>query len=154
MKEVEVLLSTLAEGLKSFARAVESVAEKVEEIAKDPDSDDHATRTKAKAAKGGKAKAKAKGAGGKAKAKGAGVKGRKAKPKKAAKRGKPAPRKSTTAADAVMAVIKKAGGTADTATIRAQTGFDAKKVQNVLYKLKKAKVIASPKKGVYQTTGN
>jgi predicted Rossmann fold nucleotide-binding protein DprA/Smf involved in DNA uptake len=144
MKEVELLLNTLADGLKSFARAVEAVAEKVEEVAQTPEKQGPAgpskkTRTRTSAKKKApkpKAKAAAKG---------------KAKPTASRARTKSASPSTTTAAAAVMGAIDQLGGTADTKAIRSETGFDAKKVQNVLYKLKKAGKVSSPKKGVYKT---
>ena len=63
-----------------------------------------------------------------------------------------APRKQTaqqTAADTVFGIIKRYKKGVDIATIMQKTGYDAKKIHNLVYKLKKQGKIKSETKGVY-----
>jgi predicted Rossmann fold nucleotide-binding protein DprA/Smf involved in DNA uptake len=74
----------------------------------------------------------------------------KAPPKQAAAQ---APRKQTatqpTAADTVYKVIARFKKGANMATINQKTGYDNKKIHNLVYKLKKQGKIKSQVKGVY-----
>ncbi len=78
---------------------------------------------------------------------------RKAAPKKA--RAKKAParkaggKKPVTAVATITAIITRSRGGVDVATLMAQTGYDKKKVANLVFKLKNQKKIKSVKKGVY-----
>ena len=76
------------------------------------------------------------------------------KPKQAAK--KTAPKKASkktakqpTAADTVYKVIARYKKGADVERIKQKTGYDTKKIQNIVYKLKKQGKIKSETKGVY-----
>jgi predicted Rossmann fold nucleotide-binding protein DprA/Smf involved in DNA uptake len=63
-----------------------------------------------------------------------------------------APRKQAaqpTAADTVFGVIKRYKKGANIATIKQKTGYDNKKIHNLVYKLKKQGRIESQAKGVY-----
>jgi len=80
----------------------------------------------------------------------------KAKPqKKTAAKAKPvkktAPKaaRKLTAADAVLGYIKKSKKGIDTATLMKKTGFNQKKIHNIIFKLKKQGAIKSELKGVY-----
>ena len=77
---------------------------------------------------------------------------KKAAPKKAVAK-KTAPKKAAankvTAADTVFNVIARLKKGTDTAGLMKKTGFDQKKVANIIFKLKKQGKISSPKKGVY-----
>ncbi|MBW2610942.1 MAG: hypothetical protein JRE14_00710 [Deltaproteobacteria bacterium] len=72
---------------------------------------------------------------------------KKAAPKKAAPR-KPATKK-VTAADTVLKVISGLKNGTDTAGLLKKTGFNQKKVANIIFKLKKQGKIISPNKGLY-----
>ena len=80
------------------------------------------------------------------------VASKKAAPKKAAAK-KTAPKKAAakkaTAADTVLKVIQRLKKGTDTAGLMKKTGFDQKKVANIIFKLKKQGKITSPKKGLY-----
>ena len=75
------------------------------------------------------------------------------------KQAKPSKKKATkkvskkpaqpTAADTVYKVIARLKKGASMATIRQKTGYDSKKINNLVYKLKKQGKIKSPAKGVY-----
>ena len=54
-----------------------------------------------------------------------------------------------TAADAVFGIIKRYKKGANIATINQKTGYDNKKIHNLVYKLKKQGKIKSEAKGVY-----
>jgi replication protein A-like len=130
MKEFDVALKAVAEGLKTIAQGMEKIAEKLEESA-----------PKAKP----KRKAKAKP-----------VRKATAKPKKAAAKPKKAPakkavkaKKSATAADTVLTIINRSKKGVDNATLEKKTGFDKKKIANLVYKLSKQGKIKSVSKGVY-----
>jgi len=57
--------------------------------------------------------------------------------------------KQPTAADTVYKVIARLKKGANMATIKQKTGYDSKKIHNLVYKLKKQDKIKSEAKGVY-----
>jgi len=57
--------------------------------------------------------------------------------------------KQPTAVDTAFNVIKRHRKGVNIATIMQKTGYDAKKIHNLVYKLKKQGKIKSPTKGVY-----
>jgi ATP-dependent Clp protease ATP-binding subunit ClpA len=57
--------------------------------------------------------------------------------------------KSMTAADTVLALISRSQKGIGTAAIMAKTGYDRKRVANVIYKLSKQGKIKSIQRGVY-----
>lgn len=61
----------------------------------------------------------------------------------------PAKRSVATAADTVLGVIKRSKKGVDTATLMQKTGYDKKKVYNIVFKLKKQGKIKSEGKGLY-----
>ena len=133
MKEMQSLLKMVSDGLKTLAQGVEAIAEKVDEAAK-PKSAGKA-RVKKRPAPAKKAKPVSKKA----------ATAKKAAPKAAQKKAvKPA-----TAVDKVFGLISRSKKGVNTATIKARTGFDQKKVSNIIYKLKKQGKIKSLQKGVY-----
>jgi hypothetical protein len=83
---------------------------------------------------------------------------KKASPKRTAAKAKPAKTgtkkvsKKTaqpTAVDTVFGIIKRYKKGASMATIKQKTGYDSKKINNLVYKLKKQGKIKSETKGVY-----
>ena len=82
---------------------------------------------------------------------------KKAAPKKKAPAKKAAPKKKApakkatkvTAADAVLKVINRSKKGVNTAALMKKTGFDNKKVANIIFKLKKQGKISNPEKGLY-----
>lgn len=68
---------------------------------------------------------------------------------RAVKKTAPKTGKKVTAADTVLGYIKKSKKGIDTATLMKKTGFDQKKIHNIIYKLKKQGNIKSRLKGVY-----
>lgn len=138
MKDLENFLKILSEGMKSVAKGLESVADKVEAMA-------HAEMAE-KSPRG----------------KSAGAKGRKKARKKPAKKAaapkaapktvkKDAPKKTKppTATDTVYRIISRSKNGVDTETLKKKTGFPAKKIHNIMYKLRKQGKIKSKEKGIY-----
>jgi predicted Rossmann fold nucleotide-binding protein DprA/Smf involved in DNA uptake len=122
MKELDVFLKTVVEGMKVMAQGIETLAEKLETIAKS--RMDETPKRKAKAKPARKAPAKPK--------------------KPVQKKEKPA-----TAAETVLSIINKSKKGVDTATLIKKTGYNQKKIANLVYKLRKQGKIKSEEKGVY-----
>jgi predicted Rossmann fold nucleotide-binding protein DprA/Smf involved in DNA uptake len=125
MKEFDVALKAVAEGLKTIAQGMEKIAEKLE---------DSVPKGKAKAKPARKAAAKPK----KAPAK-------KTSTKKAVKTKK----QPATAANAVLAIINRSKKGVNSATLAKKTGFDNKKIANIVFKLRKQGKVKSVGRGVY-----
>jgi hypothetical protein len=136
MKEVQSLLKIVSDGLKTLAQKVEAIAEKVDDVA----------GAKSPAKRAGKAKPPAAKKAVKAK-KTAPAAAKKAAPAAAKK----ADTKAPTAANTVLAIIDSANQGVNTAAIKEKTGFDQKKVANIIFKLKKQGKIKTAAKGVYTT---
>jgi ATP-dependent Clp protease ATP-binding subunit ClpA len=130
MKELDMLIKTVADGLKSMAQGVEKLAGKVESISK---SLDGSVKQKAPAKPKRKVSAKP-----------TKKATRKTSKKQAADKSKP-----ITAAETVLTVIKRSKKGVDTNTLMKKTGYDRKKVANIVYKLKKQNEIKATAKGVY-----
>ena len=135
MKELDVVIKTVVEGLRSIAQGVEKIAEKLEESAPK-----EKLKRKAKAKPVHKAKAKPK----KAAAKSKKVAPKTAPAKKAVK-----VKKSATAADTVLSLINRSKKGVDSAALTEKTGFDKKKIANLVFKLSKQGKIKSVSRGVY-----
>jgi hypothetical protein len=132
MKEIQSLLKILSDGLKIIAQGIEAVSEKVDEIAKSQDDEEPKAATKKRAKKSVPAAPKKKPA-------------RKA----AAKAPKKKAGKAPTAVETVYDVIRKSKEGVNTATLMKETGYDRKKVANMLYRLGKLGEIKTVEKGVY-----
>ena len=136
MKDLEKYLKVLSEGMKTLAKGFESVADKVDKLAK--------TQEEVKPAPKKSSKTTAKKATRK-------PVGKSASPKKTKTAGKvSSPKaKAPTATEEVYRIISRYKNGANTAAIKKNTGFNDKKVQNIIYKLKKQGKIKSTAKGVY-----
>jgi hypothetical protein len=122
MKELQSVLNIVSDGLKTLAKGVEAIAEKVDEASKSQDA----------------------------------VKPKKKKPSTSAKKvttaKKPAKNKNVTSetdTDKVLAIIGRSKKGASTTTIMQETGYNQKKIANIVYRLRKQKKIKSVDKGVY-----
>ena len=125
MKEFDVALKAVAEGLRTIAQGMEKIAEKLEEsVPKEKPKRKSTAKPKQTAAKPKKAPVK------------------KVAPKKA-----PAVKK--TAADTVLAIVNRSKKGVDSATLVKKTGFDKRKVANLVFKLRKQGKIKSVGRGVY-----
>ena len=122
MKELQSVLNIVSDGLKTLAKGVEAIAEKVDEVSKSQGV----------------------------------VKPKKKKPSTSAKKVKTAKKaakkkavKPATDTDSVLTIIGRSKKGVSTATIMTKTGFDQKKIANIVYRLRKQKKIKSVDKGVY-----
>jgi len=120
MKEIDVFLKTVVEGMKAMSQGIEALAEKLDTIAKS-----RVDKVKAKSAR--KAPSK---------------------PKKSVAK-KAAPKKPITAAETVLKIISRSKKGVSPATISEKTGFAPKKVHNIVFKLKKQGKIRSVGRGLY-----
>ena len=128
MKDVETFLKTISEGLKMLGEGGEGIAGGREELAE-------AEQCPAPAA--GPVEA--------VPPRAAEVRGRKrCVPKAAGGRAAPA-----TATDTVYRIISRSRNGVDTAVLKRKTGFNDKKIHNIVYKLKKKNKIRSRRKGLY-----
>jgi hypothetical protein len=116
MKDFDVALKAVAEGLRTIAQGMGKIAEKLE---------DSVPKGKAKAKPARKAAAKPK----------------KATAKKTVKK--------ATAPDTVLAIINRSKKGVDSATLAEKTGYDKKKIANIVFKLRKLGKIKSVSRGVY-----
>lgn len=124
MKEVDVVLKAIADGLRSMADGINSISRQLNDLTKN----DGKKSTKVKLEK----------------------KRAKAKPKAGMKATAPQ-KKATASTDVVFEIIAKANAPVDNAKISEMTGFDAKKVANVVYRLKKQGKIKSVDRGTYKS---
>lgn len=166
MKEVQKLLKLVADGLKSLAQGVEAIAEKVDDTAKTTSPDKANDTQQPNPVKTAKAESKpAEPADSKAKT--AGQPEKKTAPKpaepvvskaKVAKQpekktpSKPARKKAVkqpSATDIVMEIISRSNEGVKSAVIKAETGYEQKKVSSIVYKLKKQGKVKALKRGVY-----
>ena len=134
MKELDAAIKTVVEGLRSIAKSVEKIAEKLEKSApnKKQAKSKPARKTKAKPARKATTKPK------------------KAPVKKATSKKAPAKKAvKTTAADTVLAIITRSKKGVDSVTLSKKTGYDKKKLANIVFKLRKQGKIKSVGRGVY-----
>ena len=126
MKDLQSVLNMVSDGLKTLAKGVEAIAEKVDEVAKSQGV----------------------------------VKPKRKKPSTATKKVKPVKKpvqkatgkkevKSATDGDKVLAIIGRSKKGASTAAIMQKTGYNQKKIANIIYRLRKQQKIRSVEKGVY-----
>jgi predicted Rossmann fold nucleotide-binding protein DprA/Smf involved in DNA uptake len=127
MKELDLLFKTVIDGMRGMAKGIEALAEKLDTISKsrldEIDKTKPKRKTPAKAAE-------------KKSAKKASVK-------------QVAAKKPATAADTVFEIINKSKEGVNTDTLMEKTGFDRKKISNIIFKLRKQSKIKSAGKGNY-----
>jgi len=132
MKEIQSLLKIVSDGLKSVASGSEELAKRANDIAESQADEGPKAAAKPKAKKSAPAKPKKKPA-------------RKTAAKGPVKKAAKAP----TAAEAVYDAISKSNEGVNTDTLMKETGYDRKKVANMVYKLGKQGKIKTVEKGVY-----
>ena len=142
-KQEEKMAVDLKKQLQQVSKEIKALAKKVDKLVVAAGKASAPKKAAAKKAAPKKAVAK-KTAAKKAPAKKAAAK--KAAPKKKAPAKKAA---KVTAAEQVLKVINRAKKGVDTATIMKKTGFNNKKVANIIFKLKKQGKIKNPEKGLY-----
>ena len=146
MKEFKNVLVMVADALKSFAEGVTTIAEEIEAFSKShadtepqsPPPDEKPAGKKPKAAKKKSSKKPA--------TREAAVKKSTKKTNANASTEKKAP---LTASDTVFQLINDATKGIDTGTLMKKTGFDKKKVSNIIQKLKQQGKIETPERGIY-----
>ena len=126
MKELHSVLNIVSDGLKTLAKGVEAIAEKVDEVAKSqgvvkPKRKKPSTATKK-------------------------VKAVKKPVQKATKKKEV---KSATDSDRLLEIIGRSKKGVGTAVIMQKTGYNQKKIANIIYRLRKQQKIKSVGKGVY-----
>jgi len=126
MKELQSVLNIVSDGLKTLAKGVEAIAEKVDEAAKSQS----AVKPKRKNPSTATKKAKA-------------VK------KPVQKTAKKKEVKSATDTDKLLEIIGRSKKGVSTAAIMQKTGYNQKKIANIIYRLRKQQKIKSVEKGVY-----
>ena len=126
MKEIQTLLNIVSDGLKMIAQGVAAISDKIDEIAKSQTAGEPKSKTTRPVS---------------SKKKAAGRPAVRTPQKKAAA--------APTAAETVHKIISRSKKGADMATLMKKTGYDRKKVANIIYKLGKQGKIKSIDKGVY-----
>ena len=137
MTQEEKMAADLKKELQKVSKEIKALAKKVDKLVTAAGKAAPAKKAPAKKAPAKKAAAK------KAPAKKTAAKkaaAKKAPAKKAAK---------VTAADTVLNIINRTTKGIDTAGIMKKTGFNNKKVANIIFKLKKQEKIKNPEKGLY-----
>ncbi len=120
-------MKQLQKDLQSAAKALNTLAKKIDAISKKLGGDKKTAPAKTSPAKATRKPATSKTV-------------KKSAPKKAA---------SVAAPDAILNVINRHEKGVSMATLKEKTGFNTKKVQNAVFRLRKRGKIKSPKKGVY-----
>ncbi len=142
--DAEKLMRAVADGFKSLSQAIDSLATHIEDLTKKDAAGKKRAKAAAKKTKAGAKKAKS------AAPKAAATKAKSAAPKKAEKKAPAAKSGKATAIDTVYGYISRARNGIDVESLVKKTGFDNKKVHNVIYKLKKQNKIKSVDRGRYE----
>ena len=117
MKELDTVVKTVVEGLRSISQGVEAIAKKLEKnFPRDPSESKRKSKISTKSGKSEKSNGT---------------------PKR-------------TATDTVLLVIKRSRTGVTTAEIAEKTGYDRRKIANIVYTLRKLNKITSPSRGVYK----
>lgn len=164
MKELKDVLGMVADGLKSFAEGMGMIAEKVDALAqsmRDTESEPEMPKPKAANAKAERAEKPEKPEKKTAKTARKPVVTTSAKrPAKKAvlkaapeKKVVPEIKEALTASDTVLEVISNSGNGIGPGGIMEKTGFDKKKVSNILHRLKQQGKIENAQRGMYSKKG-
>lgn len=149
-RQEDNMAADLKSQLQQVSKEIKALAKKVDKLVAAAGKAAKSAKPAAKKAAPKKAAAKKSAAKKKAPAKKAAAP-QKAPAKKAVAEKKAPAKKAAkaTAADAVLKVVNRAKKGVNTAGIMKKTGFDNKKVANIIFKLKKQGKIANPEKGLY-----
>ena len=140
MKILKKDLKSVTKDLKSLTKVTEKIARRLQKIEKAQAAKKAKVKTKAKKAKKKVAKKRV------AKKR---VTKRRVVKKKVAKERVAKKSKKVTALDTVMGIIKKSKKGVDTVTLRKKTGFERRKLRDLIYRLNKQGRIKSERKGFY-----
>jgi len=135
MKEMEMLLKTVSDGLKILAQGVRVIAERLDNFS--VENRDNFSETEVETVpvrKVRRAKPSAKKA-----------------PRKAAGASKPKGKAPKPAADKVYETMNRIGRPVEIDRLTEKTGFNKKQVHNAIFKLKKQGRVENVSKGVYKT---
>jgi len=133
MKEMEMLLKTVSEGLRMLAQGVKVVADKLDSFAEESQKDSERS------------------AGRRVPVREAPVKPPAEKPsRKTEERARPKGKKVPSAADKVVEAMSRVDGPASIDQLAQLTGYDRKQINNALFKLKKQGKVENVGKGVYR----
>ena len=132
MKEIQSVLKLVADGLKSIAQCVEAISDKVDEYAESQTAEQTKSAAKPEAKESPPKK--------------------KVTRKKTVEAPKKKAAKAPTAAETVYKFISTSKNGINVATLVQKTGYDRKKLSNVIYRLGKQGKIKSIGKGVYVKT--
>jgi len=122
MKEVEKILRALSDGMKTLAKGVETIAQKVDALAKEQAAQELSEKSRV----------------------------RQTTKKTTSKKVTSKKVKAPSATDEVLQIIRRSQKGVNTAALKKKTGFNDKKIHNVIYRLKKRGQIRSIDKGVYK----
>ena len=117
MKELDTVVKTVVEGLRSISQGVEAIAKKLEENF--PQEYQKSKRKARSSPKSSNSTATN-------------------------------DTKKRTATDTVLQVIKRSKNGVTTADIAEKTGYDRRKIANIVYTLRKLDKITSPSRGIYK----
>jgi predicted Rossmann fold nucleotide-binding protein DprA/Smf involved in DNA uptake len=135
MKEIEKILKSVSDGLRLASQGILALAEKVNEAAATMGASNKTAPKRPAATEKTKAE--------KRQGKSRTAATRRAVVKKSSRD------QAATAIDTVLDIIQRSPEPLDTAALREKTGFDSKKVSNILFKLKKRGKVKSLGKGLY-----
>ena len=130
MKQLKKDLKSVTKDLKSLTKKTETMAKRLAKIEKTQIKKKSKAKAKVKTTKKRVAK-------------------RKVAKKNIAKKRVAKKAKRVTAIDTVMNIIKRSSKGLDSAALQKKTGFEQRKIRDLVYRLKKQGKIKSPKKGVY-----
>jgi predicted Rossmann fold nucleotide-binding protein DprA/Smf involved in DNA uptake len=125
MKEIEILLKAVADGLKSMADGLTMIARKVDAVAKTQPGKSPSRAGKTSSSQTPKA------------------------PKKTSRRARSKTGKPLPATEKVYQAIQHSGKGLNNADICAETNLDKKQVSNALFRLKKSGKIKAVRRGIY-----
>jgi predicted Rossmann fold nucleotide-binding protein DprA/Smf involved in DNA uptake len=127
MNEFDAVMKAFSDGLRTLAIGIESVAQKIDEMARNEQSENTEQNREKQTSSRSAEKPKP-------------VKQKPVKIKKSKK----------SASEIIMETIEKHGGSITLDVLRKETKLKNKTVQNTLYKLKNKKKIKSERKGYYE----
>jgi len=127
MKEFETFLKTVGDGLKMLAQGVNAIADRLDDFVESNKGGTAGSRTNARTATSGKETSR-----------------------RAAGRPGPRGKKGASASDHVYEAMSRARGPVTIDMLAEKTGFEKKKLHNILYRLKKQGRIENVSKGVYR----
>jgi predicted Rossmann fold nucleotide-binding protein DprA/Smf involved in DNA uptake len=134
MKEMEMLLKTVSDGLKMLAQGVRVIAARLDNFSDQNRDNLSETETETVPVRKGRVKPSAKKT-----------------PQKAARASRPKEKAPKPAADKVYETMNRIGGPVELDRLAQKTGLNKKQVHNAIFKLKKQGRVENVSKGLYRT---